>query len=138
MELSDLMVGDWVMYNPNVFIEDEYEPTKKEYPTQIQSGEDIGLAIEGCYKPIPITPEILDKNGFSDYDNAGAWRLFLADDESYYFGFSSVYYNTKDNFMNVVRENKKGAQNQCKGNYKYVHELQHALKLCGIEKEIIL
>ena len=26
---KELMIGDWVMYNPNVFIEDEYESTKK-------------------------------------------------------------------------------------------------------------
>ena len=42
---KELMLGDWVMYNPNVFIEDEYEPAKDSYPTKIESGEDIDLAI---------------------------------------------------------------------------------------------
>ena len=56
---KEIMVGDWVMYNPNVFIEDEYEPTKEWFPTQINSGEDIDLAIEGCYTPIPLTTDIL-------------------------------------------------------------------------------
>ena len=35
---KELMLGDWVMYNPNVFIEDEYEPAKDSYPTKIESG----------------------------------------------------------------------------------------------------
>ena len=61
---QDLQIGDWVMYNPNVFIEDEYVPTQEQYPTQIKNGEDIDLAIEGCYTPIPITPEILENNEF--------------------------------------------------------------------------
>lgn len=52
------------MYNPNVFIEDEYEPSKEWFPTRINNGEDIDLAIEGCYMPIPITMQILEKNGF--------------------------------------------------------------------------
>lgn len=28
MEARDLMIGDWVLYDPNVFIEDEYECIK--------------------------------------------------------------------------------------------------------------
>lgn len=55
MKPNELMVGDWVMYNPNVFVEDEYEPTKECYPTRISNGADIDLAVEGCYTPIPLT-----------------------------------------------------------------------------------
>ena len=59
---KELMIGDWVMYNPNVFIEDEYEPYQEWYPMKITSGEGIELAIEGCYAPIPLTTDILVKN----------------------------------------------------------------------------
>jgi len=71
LESKDLMIGFWVMYNPNVFIEDEYEPTKECYPIQIKSGDDIDLAIEDCYSPIPLTDEILHKLGFEKQHNIG-------------------------------------------------------------------
>lgn len=137
MKANELMIGDWVYYNPNVFIEDEYEPTKPIKITKITSGEDIDLAIEGCYSPIPLTAEILEKNGF--VNNDGDFRFFKADEESYYFGFESVHYYFVTHFCNVTKEfSQGGMQNQSKGIFTYVHQLQHALRLCGIEKEITL
>ena len=81
-----------------------------------------------CLYPIPITPEILEKNGFErrqvDY--------LLHIDESQYLdyypheGSLERIYIHKDGSREVVfRVNA----------ISYVHLLQHALKLCGIEKE---
>lgn len=124
MEEKDLMIGDWVMYNPNVFIEDEYETAKEWFPTQINNGEDIDLAIEGCYAPIPLTPEILEKNGFTkdlDLDNVHYWFTLI--DE--HIRFSILHVRNVFQWLGPL-------------DFKYVHELQHALRLCGIKKEIEL
>ena len=124
MKEKDLMVGDWVMYNPNVFIEDEYETAKEWFPTQINNGEDIDLAIEGCYAPIPLTPEILEKNGFTkdlDLDNVHYWFTLI--DE--HIRFSILHVRNVFQWLGPL-------------DFKYVHELQHALRLCGIKKEIEL
>ena len=135
MKPEELMIGDWVMYNPNVFIEDEYEPAKESYPIQITSGDDIDLAIEDCYSSIPLTKEILEKNGFN-----GVGYVYLKIDEH---SFLEYYFHEKR--LRKVWEGIDEWQNhsearditfQC--NCYYVHELQHALKLCGIDKEIEL
>lgn len=121
---KELMIGDWVMYNPNVFIEDEYEPSKEWFPTRINSGEDIDLAIEGCYMPIPLTTDILEKNGFKkELDDDGVhFRYTLITDG---ISFSLKYVLSVFQWLGPL-------------DFKYVHELQLALKLCGIKKEIEL
>lgn len=117
------MVGDWVMYDPNVFIEDEYEPTHKMYPAKIESGEDIDCAINDCYSPIPLTVEILYKNGF-DCDEDG----FISYNE-FAINFGRDPFEEGPNLLFVWVGNSHVELH-------YVHELQHALRLCQIEKEI--
>lgn len=81
--------------------------------------------------PIPLTPEILEKNGFGFIDTSnneyssvwtGWWildglELGCCDNSKF-----PVFFNIADTNVKV----------------NYVHELQHALRLCGIEKEIEL
>lgn len=136
------MMGDWVMYNPNVFIEDEYESFKEWEKIRIQSGEDINLADEDCYEPIPLTPEILEKNGFSsktflsdEWEREVYFREFpgcvleLNDDGKYTFG-TTCYWHKND---------ADGSPVDCGTMYDsringvhYVHELQRALRCCGL------
>lgn len=139
MEAKDLQIGDWVMYNPNAFIEDEYEPTKEWFPTQINSGEDIDLAIENCYASIPLTPEILEKNGFENISK----ELYM-----YYSSAADGYIKVRlydlldgewglsiDNYDKFNDSHVRYTFDRC---FLKVHKLQHALKLCGIDKEIEL
>lgn len=129
-----MMIGDWVLYDPNVFIEDEYEPTKVCYPTKIGTGEDLDLADEGCYTPIPLTPDILEKNGWEYNDEdakffpqtwvGGGLMLQGADDCGYHIVVTSDYDDEDTNDTPFI--------------ILYVHELQHALRLRRIEKEIVL
>lgn len=77
--------------------------------------------------PIPLTPEILEKNGFF-VDSNGIFYL----KENLKFGFKKDidygywFVNRADNHKEYI----------C--TCDFVHELQHALKFCKIEKEIIL
>lgn len=124
MKTNELMVGDWVMYNPNVFIEDEYEPTKECYPTKIENGEDIDLSVEDCYTPIPLTPEILEKN-------------FESKCKRWYWGdeFSDINIDEfTDGLWEVTVWDVEIGMLDCKIYISYVHELQHVLKLCGIDR----
>ena len=76
----------------------------------------------GLLQPIPLTPEILEKNGFrlqSDQlgtldtywlgNELGAFRIHRLNNGDYQFGLAKI---------------------------KYVHQLKHALRLCGISKNI--
>jgi hypothetical protein len=74
-------------------------------------------------QPIPITPKILEKNGVAlaeDYDENGG--LFTCP------AFSVVKYGNSYTFEVP----------QARVRVEHVHELQHALRLAGIEKEIEL
>ena len=73
-------------------------------------------------KPIPLTPEILEKNGFKDMGffgklEIGPWRL-ICDSGN----LAVLHEGREEEYINIP--------------ISYVHELQHALRLCGIEKEI--
>lgn len=115
MKANELMIGDWVNLSKGNWSENR----KVELI-------DIEMIAESVYlaDPIPLTSEILEKNGF---ECRGAWCLpgedlgLRQDGDSW--GLLS-YYAEYDAlaFCHV----------------KYVHELQHALRLCGIEKEIEL
>ena len=86
-------------------------------------------------RPIPLTQEILEKNGFK-------WLMTESKCVTYCLKEPNVHATKyKDNgewFICV------GAAGSIKKRFvevscvKYVHELQHALKLCRIEKEIEL
>lgn len=138
MKANELMIGDWVMYNPNVFIEDEYELTKESYPIQIIRGEDINLAIEGCYQPIPLTLEILEKNGFKPYiPEYHLETVYACQDVSKAIAdeLYALWPYQDGSFYLLLRVDGK---DMVRMDVHYIHQLQHALRLCGIKKEIVL
>lgn len=123
---EELMVGDWVMYDPNVFIEDEYEPpTHKMYPIKIESCEYIDCADNDCYSPIKLTSEILEKIGFRKY-NDYEYRLEYSEmivsiseePTAFYLYIESMAYTLTIEMC-----------------IDYVHELQHVFRLCYMEVE---
>lgn len=85
-------------------------------------------------EPIPLTPEILEKNGF---ECVGKRKYYLipgdpslaiqrkpilgAHGNTFFIG----HFIEKTIFQGFIE-------------LTYVHDLQHALRLCGIEKEIVL
>ena len=102
------------------------------------------LSFRPCYaRLIPLTAEILEKNGFEELmsegeeiaakfgrkpEPTGVWQ--------YGFGrFDSVSYVPERSFLSV--KFMEGCTADI-ANIKYVHELQHALRLCGVEKDIEL
>lgn len=82
---------------------------------------------ESLLRPIPLTPEILEKN----FEKKALWGIY---DDYYDFtirewdGMFIVNYHYCEIPM---------PDTQIVG-ISWVHELQHALRLCGIEKEIII
>jgi len=109
------MIGDWVMvkltqHNTTVTnIDSNSVYTEAAFPLRYDEIE-----------PIPLTPEILEQNGFEDWDG---WLCFDTDE------FSISWCGT---ILKIHSDNGTCELVTC----MYVHELQHAIKLCGIEKEI--
>lgn len=125
MKANELMIGDWVR------IKDLKDPIKRiscidEYLGEVDfwDGEKlIGTSIINVL-PIPLTAEILEKNGFT----CDADGMNDSDELTVSIEYGEYQRNTDDGFK-MLADGKI---------IKYVHELQHALRLCGIEKEIEL
>ena len=123
IKISDLSVGDWIAYNGKKYrikeISSPYASVTL-WGNNEQRDESIVLI-----EPIPLTPEILEKNGFSH--NGNKWytpELFTL--ERWSKGWTIIIACSCGDYVCEV----------C--TIKYVHQLQHALRLAGVEKEIEL
>ena len=86
-------------------------------------------------KPIPLTPEILEKNGFERDKNISLYNA--------YTGINSRV-TLHDDFMSMNSRNMWhvhiDSEDYCtiaNCELTYLHELQHLLRLCKIYKEIV-
>ena len=81
-------------------------------------------------RPIPLTPEILEKNGFVKVENTLTSTIIYSFRDSLFrigvFDFSHI---TMDSYY---------TDSSCDIFISSVHEFQHALRLCGIDKTIEL
>ena len=126
MKATELMIGDWVCLK---------DDTKCEFPLKVDGvlTDDISLegegflgGVDGLIRPIPITPEILEKNGFvfdSDF-----WTIA---DPRYNNVRMVTYYSTDDYVADAFLGHWAFDENYA---IDYVHELQHALRLCGLNE----
>ena len=143
LKISDLSVGDWVRYDNGV--------TPYSIRSIVRTGDQECVVLkDNMYpdgitgfvkylKPIPITAEILGKNGF-EFEKASRWHICELEDK------------TKINVW--IGRNNEGRIEVSKPDpfdngyhFKYadievlniaVHQLQHALRLAGVDKEINL
>ena len=137
MKANELMIGDWVnkMESNNyipVIIEGIYEyihGSNVDYNFRNVRGN---ISIEGV-EPIPVTPEILEKNGFVLKPDGWYWcDCEGIEDQNYIF----IQFRKG---CDEVRQCEINYVNKTQATYyqiKYVHELQHALKLSGVKKGI--
>lgn len=122
---NDLMIGDWVWYDPNVFIEDEYEPRKDIVPIRIENAEDIDSAIEDCYGAMRITTQLLRQNDFE-------FSVSVPGDEYAILNINDnchIKYSFATNMCYIKNDVSEAAVK-----ILYFHELQHLAKLFKIEK----
>lgn len=137
MKANELMIGDYV-YNhrnwecPIVEIDKNSVVVFARY-----FGEEVFLPSE--LRPIPLTPEILEKNGFvaNKHIYPYPYYEYINENGKLKVGFAFPQGNRtsyKEPWIYIDSENVFVEHLPC----IYVHELQHALKLCGIEKNIEL
>ena len=80
--------------------------------------------------PIPLTPEILEKNGFVNVENTQTSTII--------YSFRDSLFRIEVYDFNHITIKSYYTDSFCDTFISSIHELQHALRLCGIEKEIIL
>lgn len=122
MKANELMVGDWV-YNRIADINFQV------YPQFFSQWHNKPKQFEATIQPIPLTAEILEKNGFG---LIGEKFVFGEIDDAL------VELNLSINNSYRVKISVADLMTSHNGWIGYVHELQHALRLCCVEKEITL
>lgn len=131
MKAKELMVGDYVMFDDSPCIIEEISAKGWIHILDAVNKTRVALTsdyILGIIEPIPLTPEILEKNGLEKIDEDVykiAGDLFVLTYDFLYSLCNSfdIGYGNEYNLVTTI---------------KYVHQLQHALRLLEIEQEIIL
>ena len=130
VKISDLSVGDWVRNRQGV-------PTKVQVIVSegnMRCGEDakpehsVHIWVSDV-EPIPITPEILEKNGFVKNGAYNEWNIGEWDERP----FIGVSLDRQ-----CLRVKQFSNDIFIEGKELFVHQLQHALRLAGVVKEIEL
>lgn len=112
MKAREIQIGDWV---------EERHDCKRRF-AQVD-GETLLFMMQfnSPIEPIPITVEMLEKNGFVKV-NSQRYDYGCPDTDCY------VKVNPKKNMIHV-----NGRNANCNLYFhSFVHELQHALRLCGL------
>ena len=132
MKASDLMIGDWVLYENKPTGVSEISYYNDDDPTICVWGTNY-VADEKEIAPIPLTDEILEKNGFVDVGQ----QVLQYEDGLYW-----VWYELDTHRLGIDANNNSWDGESTTPMLRVVifdvHQLQHALHLCGIDKEIVL
>lgn len=128
MTAKDLMIGDWVLFQ---------DPDTQEHEMHQIEQADFAASDKffDLLSPVKLTTEILEKNNFVIEEEVGWWKTWHITDEAL-----NKMLITSVNCINGGFDwfkYHRGAKVECL-NIRFVHELQHALRLCKIEKEIML
>lgn len=134
MKATELMIKDWV----NSQLDGHPIQIDEEVFYILIKGYDDGI------EPIPITPEILEKNGFdpetfltAEWERKVYFKEFPgcvvepADSGKYIFGTTKYWSKTYSDGSLI----DWGTMYESRiYNLRYVNELQHALRLCGLNE----
>lgn len=148
MRIQDLMVGDIVSVNgwpakvTNIVTNDETDDEVLLLVREAKYAEHEEYYASSI-EPLPITPDFLKRNGFTITERDTWFERYTA------FWFKDKVVNAKAEFTYYVRSigtdtlfkcwrkpESRDVENDihiC--DLKYIHELQHAMKLCGINKD---
>lgn len=124
MKATDLMIGDWVKIKGHLDYDKVQEIARDEnmqWYISFACSATLFRAYE--FEPIPLTPEILEKNGFIKV-NSQRYDYGSPDNDCY------VKVNPKKNMIHVNGRNA----NSNLYSHSFVHELQRALRLCGLNE----
>ncbi len=135
MKATELMIGDWVIpriwdadSTPSKIVGIHYNSYReKDYVDWVDCEVRDELDMNDI-KPIPITVEILEKNGF---EQTGDSTFSISDDG---MRFNVTWWSKTMFNVGFYRRGNNSPSEQCCLNVCYVHELQHALRLCGMNE----
>lgn len=122
MKANELMIGDWVL------------DTRTGTPLRVNPFMSELEIPE--WQPIPLTCEILGKNGFERENLITSYNHYIGIDNRVSLNDDSYCMNSRN--MWIVHIDSEDYCTIANCELTYVHELQHLLKLCRIDKEIVV
>lgn len=165
MQAKELMFYDWVLYNGKPYkVEDFYTAsgfgrlglialTRDEKGDGYNTYEPV---YDKNVNPLPITPEIMEKNRmkkiiekdkdylfgcvsvsyrYQPYGESDPVHELTAEDEELYESVDDYMKSTCRGYMFTVVGNNGLVKDARVTKYiRYVHELQHILRVCGLDK----
>lgn len=133
LKVTDLMIGDWLKHYNGTPMQ-VTKITTEHFACAENKGANC-WEYNNKFEPIPLTPEILEKNGFvNSYIDKSLNKDSVYKYNHFYTG-NSVIVDMESNKLIVKYENDIW-MNLPYNRTIYVHELQHVLKHCEINKEI--
>lgn len=138
MKAEELMIGDWVLT-----LDSTHEKKVFAQVDAIEEGKHSILVTRECsnwfvdidwIEPISLTPEILEKNGF---ENIGD-DTYQLEEKPCWFWVDFFKHTYGCEYDTSTYEYEDDEHRLKLYGIPSVHELQHALRLCGITREIIV
>ena len=137
LNVSDLSVGDWVQdnYDNYVKVAGIWQDGNLNYQVDILRDGRIGTVVPCNIHPIPITAEILEKNGLfrHERDDDNPELIVLSN----HFIMARTYTDV-DWWRVQIYDEEIAGEELFNGIIYSVHQLQHAMRLAGVDKEINL
>ena len=144
ISISDLSIGDWVCAEQlcGVYSEPRLTPPMNvvglgESWVNLEIDSEQGDPFE--FEPseirgVPITAEVLEMNGWSKFSDChNSWKLDIASDKRVW-----MFKNSHDWTFQVMSWGLGHNHSVAKAYIKDIHELQRALRLAKVGKEIVL
>ena len=136
MKVNELTIGSWVLgkydnepYQIKGISKTEDYIVAKVFEHGMWQKVDV-------FEPIPLTPEILKKNGFEFDDVIPECRMFMGIDDRVALRNDKEYMNSVNEWHVHIDSEDYCTIANCE--LTYVHELQNLLRLCKINKEILV
>ena len=124
MKPTDLQIADWVLIDNTPRQVVQLTKSKVGYHTEPNECR-MHYARYADVEPIPITAEILEKNEIKN-DCVSRWHEWIGENAKILFNPYYLFSTIESKDVTI------------RGRFDYVHQLQQAIRLCGIDKQIKL
>lgn len=140
MKATELMVGDWVLISvwdckpfPSKVTSINYNSYQgKNFVDWIDTEDEEDIEMNDV-QPIPITPEILEKNGFEKKEDDEGQELYSLLLGEWAITYMSIYGCPYLTIEDVLDYDRAHSVLNLKDSIYNVHELQHELRKVGYE-----
>lgn len=135
-------IGDWVNTGDNVQVCAVHK-NKIAYHVGNDKTKPVKWAFINTVTPLVVAPYMFENNGFKcvmGHDVTFEGNLLGVCPDKYIYKDDTQYISVTrfDDRWNVMHTNHDGCQPTNSAMVKYLHELQHAMRLFGIDKKIQL